>query len=59
MITFAIDARVAEPGPSPSAIGIMPAISVSVVIRIGRRRFLFASMIASCSGIPRSRSVFV
>jgi hypothetical protein len=59
MMTFAMLARAAAPGPCPSAIGTIAATSITVVIRIGRRRVWFASMIASVLGLPRARSWFV
>ena len=43
----------------PSASGSAPPIAASVVIKIGRRRVLFASRIASFSPIPLARSWFV
>ena len=59
IMTLAIEARAAAPGPRPNAMGIMPAMRVSVVIRIGRKRVLFASMIAVSRGTPLRRSVVV
>ncbi len=47
-------ARKSAPSPTPSATGIIPAISANVVIRIGRRRTRPASMIAARRGIPCS-----
>ena len=52
-------AREAAPGPSPIAMGIMAATSMTVVIRIGRSRTALASRIALSRGTPRSRSTFV
>src|SRR5262249_40258559 len=52
MMVTAIDARCSEPAPSPIATGIRPAIIETVVIRIGRRRTRFASIIACSAGIP-------
>ena len=49
----------AAPGPCPSAIGTIAAISINVVIRIGRKRVLFASRIAALISMPRERSTFV
>src|SRR5439155_1143036 len=59
MMTRAIEPREPEPGPRPSAIGTMPNTSMTVVIRIGRRRTRFASRMAASRGMPRPRSVFV
>ena len=59
MITLAIAARLPEPGPRPSAIGIMPATSITVVIRIGRRRTWLACRIAASRAMPWARSVLV
>jgi hypothetical protein len=50
MTTTAIVRRSSAPGPVPSASGSMPPTSASVVMRIGRSRSRFASMIAT----PRS-----
>ena len=38
MITLAIEARPAAPGPTPSAMGIIDATSNNVVMRMGRNR---------------------
>src|SRR5207253_11267128 len=57
MMTRAIEPREPEPGPRPSAIGTMPNTSMTVVIRIGRRRTRFASRMAASRGRPRPRSV--
>ena len=53
MITLAMLARAAEPGPWPRAIGTIAATSITVVIRIGRSRVWLASRIASSRGMPR------
>src|SRR2546430_1191171 len=53
-MTLAMEARLAAPGPWPRAMGTMPAISISVVIRIGRRRGRVGSMMA-----PRRGRVFL
>ncbi len=55
-MTLARLARVPAPGPSPIAMGIMATTSITVVIRIGRRRVRLASKIASSRGRPCIRS---
>ena len=50
--------RDSAPAPRPSAIGRMPKMVASVVIRIGRSRMLAAPATASSSGIPRARRWF-
>src|SRR6266849_5719067 len=59
MMVTAIEARCSEPAPMPIATGSSPAMMESVVIRMGRRRTRFASMIASRTGIPWARSRLV
>ena len=51
-------ARESPPAPRPSAIGRMPTMVASAVIRIGRKRVFEACCTASTSGSPRSRSWF-
>jgi hypothetical protein len=53
---IAIGARTSAPSPIPSAIGSSPSMVVSLVIRMGRRRILPASMMASRFDRPRSRA---
>src|SRR6266849_8070553 len=59
MMVTAMEARCSEPAPIPMATGISPAMMERVVIRMGRRRTRFASMIASRTGIPWARSRLV
>jgi hypothetical protein len=59
MIVVAIADRWVPPMPSPSAVGISPAMIAAVVIRIGRSLVREASMIASCSGRPCARTLVV
>ena len=49
-------ARESPPAPRPRAIGRMPTMVASAVIRIGRKRVFDACVTASTSGSPRSRS---
>jgi len=51
-------ARTADPGSSASASGRSPAMSATVVMRIGRKRVRALSMTASRFSLPRRRSVF-
>ena len=51
MVT-AIDARDPAPAPRPNAIGSMPAMIDSVVIRMGRKRTWLAATIAAWRSIP-------
>src|SRR5438876_9294097 len=59
MMTRAIEPREPEPGPRPSAIGTMPNTSMTVVIRIGRRRTRFAARMAASRAMPRAQRVRV
>ncbi len=59
MIARASGAYCSLPASIPSAIGIMPSSVASDVIRIGRRRILHASTVASSRGRPWLRKIFV
>src|SRR5690606_36084369 len=54
--TRPICCRLSAPAPEASARGTAPSTIAPVVIRMGRRRRLAASMIASWIELPRSRS---
>src|SRR3954463_16384794 len=59
MMTLAMLALAPAPGPLPRAIGTMAATSMTVVMRIARRRVWLASTMASWREYPLARSWLV
>ena len=57
MITLAMLARPPEPGPWPNAIGTMAATSITVVMRMGRKRVWLASLMVWAYHADRSQAL--
>lgn len=56
MITIPMENRLAAPAPADSTSGTAPSTVDSTVIRIGRKRTVAASITASRTAYPSSRS---